>query len=130
MRDDADMGVIRAENAGQCPTLLSEPSLKQSVSAICLLVSLVSHGFACAPILRIDVKASTEDKHLEHVPGTDLLSDRHLIQGNVVEINEASQLKRGVGRYAHVVLIPQPSNDPNDPCVVLPNDRSYEPQLT
>ena len=79
---------------------------------------------------RADVKVSTEDKHLEHVPGTDLLSDRQIVQGNVIEINEASQLKRGVGRYAHVVLIPQPSDDPNDPYVIVSSDHSYKSQLT
>ena len=28
-------------------------------------------------------------------------------------------LKKGKGRFAHVVLVPQPSNDPNDPLNVL-----------
>lgn len=25
------------------------------------------------------------------------------------------QLKHGKGRYSHVILVPQPSDDPNDP---------------
>ena len=29
----------------------------------------------------------------------------------------ALNLKRGTGRDTHVVLVPQPSDDPNDPCV-------------
>ncbi|KAH8099796.1 MFS general substrate transporter [Cristinia sonorae] len=56
-----------------------------------------------------------EDRYLEHVPGTDLLSDRGIVHGNTVTIDAASKLKRGTGRYAHIVLIPQPSDDPNDP---------------
>ena len=32
-------------------------------------------------------------------------------------IGAALNLKRGAGRDAHVVLVPQPSDDPNDPCV-------------
>jgi hypothetical protein len=32
-------------------------------------------------------------------------------------IGAASKLKRGTGRDAHVVLVPQPSDDPNDPYV-------------
>ena len=32
-------------------------------------------------------------------------------------IGAASKFKRGTGRDAHVVLIPQPSDDPNDPYV-------------
>ena len=50
------------------------------------------------------------DKHLAHVPGTILLdgqsANREAYLGN---------LKHGTGRYAHIVLAPQPSEDPNDP---------------
>ncbi|THH31940.1 hypothetical protein EUX98_g2249 [Antrodiella citrinella] len=56
-----------------------------------------------------------EDKHLEHVPGTGLLSDRGIVRGTTVAIDEASHMKRGTGRNEHIVLIPQPSDDPNDP---------------
>ncbi|KAF8963907.1 MFS general substrate transporter [Flammula alnicola] len=56
-----------------------------------------------------------EDKHLQNVPGTALLSDLGVVHGHQVVIDEATNLKRGNGRFAHVVLIPQPSDDPNDP---------------
>jgi hypothetical protein len=50
------------------------------------------------------------DKRLDHVPGTVLLNDEaahsEAITGN---------LKHGKGRNAHIVLSPQPSEDPNDP---------------
>ena len=50
------------------------------------------------------------DKHLAHVPGTILLdgqsANREAYLGN---------LKHGTGRYAHIVLAPQPSENPNDP---------------
>jgi hypothetical protein len=46
---------------------------------------------------------------LEHVPGTALLEETDL------NITSHSHLKKGTGDDAHVVLIPQPSNDPNDP---------------
>jgi len=56
-----------------------------------------------------------EDKYLQDVPGTALLSDLGIVHGHQVVIGAASKLKRGTGRDAHVVLIPQPSDDPNDP---------------
>jgi hypothetical protein len=52
-----------------------------------------------------------EDHHLEHVPGTAVLNDMSLDIG----IADTSRLKHGRGRNAHIVLVPQPSNDPNDP---------------
>ncbi|GAD98696.1 conserved hypothetical protein [Paecilomyces variotii No. 5] len=48
-----------------------------------------------------------EDDHLEHVPGTALLTD--------VLDNEATVLRHDKGRNADVVLVPQPSKSPNDP---------------
>ncbi len=60
-----------------------------------------------------------EDKYLNEVPGTGLLSDLGTIHGIQVTINEATNLKRGTGRHAHVVLMPQPSDDPRDPCVMI-----------
>ncbi|KAF8899280.1 MFS general substrate transporter [Infundibulicybe gibba] len=48
-----------------------------------------------------------EDKHLEDVPGTALLSDWVLFVG--------IRPQEGSGRNSHIVLIPQPSDDPNDP---------------
>lgn len=52
-----------------------------------------------------------EDHHLEHVPGTAVLNDTSLDMG----IADTSRLKHGRGRNAHIVLVPQPSNDPSDP---------------
>ncbi|KAH6721652.1 serine/threonine kinase 16 [Leptodontidium sp. MPI-SDFR-AT-0119] len=51
-----------------------------------------------------------EDNKLTHVPGTVLLND----QAADVE-NITSTLKHGTGKNAHIVLSPQPSEDPNDP---------------
>ncbi|KAL1862113.1 hypothetical protein Plec18170_000937 [Paecilomyces lecythidis] len=48
-----------------------------------------------------------EDDHLEHVPGTALLTD--------VLDNETTVLRHDKGRNADVVLVPQPSKSPNDP---------------
>lgn len=52
------------------------------------------------------------DSKLEHVPGTVVLNDEVTADGN----DEATAgLKHGTGRDAHIVLNPQPSDDPNDP---------------
>ncbi|KAF5375213.1 hypothetical protein D9758_000497 [Tetrapyrgos nigripes] len=56
-----------------------------------------------------------EDKHLQRVPGTALLSDLGVLHGQEITIDEAGTLKRGTGRHAHVILVPQPSDDPADP---------------
>lgn len=45
-----------------------------------------------------------------HVPGTVFL-DSHT---NTAEL-ELSGLKKGSGKNSEVILVPQPSNDPNDP---------------
>ncbi|THG97134.1 hypothetical protein EW145_g7668, partial [Phellinidium pouzarii] len=56
------------------------------------------------------------DTHLEHVPGTALFSDDPNATARSVYAGvDASQLKHGRGRNAHIVLVPQPSDDPNDP---------------
>lgn len=47
---------------------------------------------------------------MEHVPGTVLLDDHSAHAEDV-----ARGLKHGTGRDAHIVLSPQPSEDPNDP---------------
>ena len=53
---------------------------------------------------------------MERVPGTGLLSDQGVASGgHEFAIDEARGLKRGTGKYAHVVLMPQPSDDPRDP---------------
>ncbi|PSN63556.1 MFS transporter-like protein [Corynespora cassiicola Philippines] len=51
-----------------------------------------------------------EDKHLQHVPATVVLSEQEH------ERSEATAgLKHGTGKDADIILIPQPSEDPNDP---------------
>jgi hypothetical protein len=57
-----------------------------------------------------------DDKHLEHVPGTALLSDKidadsHHHHGNL----DTSRLRHAKGRDSDIVLVPQPSRSPNDP---------------
>lgn len=51
-----------------------------------------------------------EDTKLNHVPGTAILEE---ILGN--SESQTAGLKHGTGRNAHIVLVPQPSDDPNDP---------------
>lgn len=51
-----------------------------------------------------------EDHHLPQVPGTVLLDEVETSLDTV-----AVALKHGTGRNAHIVLVPQPSDDPNDP---------------
>ncbi len=63
----------------------------------------------------LNTRIVPEDRHLDRVPGTGLLSDQRIVDGHSVAIDEAKHLKRGTGKYAHVVLIPQPSDDPRDP---------------
>ncbi|GAA5905387.1 hypothetical protein JCM6882_003145 [Rhodosporidiobolus microsporus] len=46
------------------------------------------------------------------VPGTALLDDLKATNYNP---DEVAHLKKGTGRSSHVVLVPQPSDDPNDP---------------
>ncbi len=62
-----------------------------------------------------------EDHKLGTVPGTGLLSDQGIVHGHEVAIDAARNLKRGSGKHSHVVLIPQPSDDPHDPYVVIPH---------
>jgi hypothetical protein len=50
------------------------------------------------------------DRKLPHVPGTVLLNDEAAHSEQVT-----GGLKHGTGRNAHIVLAPQPSEDPNDP---------------
>lgn len=57
-----------------------------------------------------------EDTHLEHVPGTALLSD---VIGSDLRHHhgrlDTSLLKHAKGRNSDIVLVPQPSKSPNDP---------------
>ncbi|KAI1343852.1 MFS general substrate transporter [Xylariaceae sp. FL0016] len=57
-----------------------------------------------------------EDRHLSHVPGTALLTDiidadNHHRHGRL----DTSALRHGKGKDSDVLLVPQPSNSPNDP---------------
>jgi hypothetical protein len=47
---------------------------------------------------------------LEHVPGTVFLNEK-----GVEAVTNTAGLKHGTGEDAHIVLAPQPSEDPNDP---------------
>ncbi|KAK5164681.1 uncharacterized protein LTR77_009887 [Saxophila tyrrhenica] len=53
-----------------------------------------------------------DDSHLEHVPGTALLTD---VLGADGQGLNTSLLKHGKGRNSDVLLVPQPSRSPNDP---------------
>ena len=63
-----------------------------------------------------EMLSDTEDCRLVNVPGTQLLSDRGRVDS--VAIDEARELKRGTGKDSHIILIPQPSDDPLDPYVI------------
>ncbi|TFK46317.1 putative cycloheximide resistance protein [Heliocybe sulcata] len=59
-----------------------------------------------------------EDHHLEHVPGTARLEElKRVKHGIVAPVDDPSvaRLKKGTGRDSHVILVPQPSDDPRDP---------------
>ncbi|EUC42180.1 hypothetical protein COCMIDRAFT_39725 [Bipolaris oryzae ATCC 44560] len=57
-----------------------------------------------------------EDKHLAHVPATVILSEDQDPLTNVPEgTAPPAGLKRGTGKDSEIILIPQPSEDPNDP---------------
>ena len=51
-----------------------------------------------------------EDRKLPHVPATTRLAER-----DSQTVSATQNLKHGTGRSAHIVLVPQPSDDPNDP---------------
>lgn len=51
-----------------------------------------------------------EPNTTSHVPGTVLL-DQKAAQSEL----QTGQLKHGTGKYSHIILAPQPSEDPNDP---------------
>ncbi|KAH7161906.1 major facilitator superfamily domain-containing protein, partial [Dactylonectria macrodidyma] len=59
-------------------------------------------------------KGVIEPKHGRDVPGSVILDDRaaeHYPESGL----DFSQLKHAKGRYSHIILSPQPSDDPNDP---------------
>lgn len=51
-----------------------------------------------------------DDTKLAHVPGTVLLDEE---AGHTEE--QTGNLKHGIGKDSHIILAPQPSEDPNDP---------------
>lgn len=52
----------------------------------------------------------------QNVPGTTLFSqDPNAVAESQYAGVELSALKHGKGRNSHIVLVPQPSDDPNDP---------------
>ncbi|KAK7204245.1 major facilitator superfamily domain-containing protein [Myxozyma melibiosi] len=55
-----------------------------------------------------------EDSKLAHVPGTAQIED---MLGDGLNITDAAaaNLKHAKGKNSHIILIPQPSDDPNDP---------------
>ncbi|KAH6720065.1 serine/threonine kinase 16 [Leptodontidium sp. MPI-SDFR-AT-0119] len=55
-----------------------------------------------------------EDKHMELVPGTACMHDQSDVPREYEKVPR-EQLKHGTGRYSHVILVPQPSDSPNDP---------------
>lgn len=55
-----------------------------------------------------------------HVPGTTLLDVHEQARADGSRV-----LKKGTGRNSHVVLVPQPSDDPNDPLVCV-STASYQ----
>lgn len=62
-----------------------------------------------------------EDNKLSHVPGTSLLEDQVQDNNGVsAPTNSTAHLKHASGKNSDIILIPQPSDDPNDP-LVLPS---------
>ncbi|KAK5662633.1 hypothetical protein OQA88_8547 [Cercophora sp. LCS_1] len=53
-------------------------------------------------------------KKMEVVPGTAFMSDQDDLPPEFADIPR-DQLKHGTGRYKDVILVPQPSDSPNDP---------------
>ncbi|KAK4946042.1 hypothetical protein LTR10_014844 [Elasticomyces elasticus] len=53
-----------------------------------------------------------QEKSFEHTPGTAILHDDATAG---VAAQAATGLKHGTGRYGHIVLVPQPTDDPDDP---------------
>ncbi|KAJ5703676.1 MFS general substrate transporter [Penicillium malachiteum] len=60
-----------------------------------------------------------ESSHLEHVPGTVLLEP----DDPEIEVF-TTNFKRSEGKFAHVILVPQPSSDPNDPLTFSSSKKS------
>lgn len=62
-----------------------------------------------------------EPKPARHVPGTAKLYDEQVTEESPSRTRE---LKHGTGKESNMLLVPQPSNSPNDPLVQcsLPHD--------
>jgi hypothetical protein len=58
-----------------------------------------------------------ESRKTPHPPGTSQLTDLETGPGANLEAALSRPLKHGIGKNAHIVLVPQPSDDPNDPLV-------------
>jgi hypothetical protein len=63
-----------------------------------------------------------EPKSHHHVPGTSRLYDDRIVHPGVeatisLEPERLKNLKHGTGKEADILLVPQPSNSPNDPLV-------------
>ncbi|KAI1617435.1 serine/threonine kinase 16 [Exophiala viscosa] len=56
-----------------------------------------------------------DDHHLEHVPGTALLTDMLDAEHHQFHGRDTTGLKHAKGRNADIVLVPQPSESPRDP---------------
>ena len=61
-------------------------------------------------VLRPANTSAADRSNLQNVPGTVLLNDAAAHADDAVR-----ELKHGTGKNAHIVLSPQPSEDPNDP---------------
>jgi hypothetical protein len=55
-----------------------------------------------------------ECKRMEVVPGTAFMNDQDDLPQEYGEVPR-ERLKHGTGRYSNVILVPQPSDSPNDP---------------
>lgn len=70
----------------------------------------ISNGPRLHTFSRMGFLGVLEDRHMPHVPGTVILSETDSNPESVT-----AGLRHGKGNNAHVVLVPQPSEDPNDP---------------
>ena len=64
----------------------------------------------CCKVNSLKSLLTDADNKLEHVPGTVLLNEK-----GADSITGTVGLKHGDGHDAHILLAPQPSEDPNDP---------------
>ncbi|KAK5459731.1 hypothetical protein LTS15_003860 [Exophiala xenobiotica] len=56
-----------------------------------------------------------EDNKLAHVPATVILDDVDNQTTSTIEAAQVRGRKHGTGKDSHIILVPQPSDDPNDP---------------